>query len=132
MTPERSLICYAIAVASGVLGALGAQLLTAIETGDVVRALGREPVDLAAYWLVTLPVCYLVAGVLGYLGPVRSWRWIVTMMATQSLYTILVVGSGLSLWPLALVMTLVLCLPGFVTGAIGSMIRRRREATAHS
>ena len=77
-----------------------------------------------------LPICYAVAGVLGYLGPVRTWRWILTMIAVQSVYGILAAGSGLSLLPLAAAMTAVIALPGLVTGWLGGLIRRRRDAAA--
>lgn len=128
MTPERTFVCYALAIATGLLTALGTQLFAGIATGNYARAFTREPVDLGVYWLVALPVCYLVAGVLGYLAPVRTWRWILAMLAVQALYTLLVVGSGLSLWPLALVMYLVISLPGILTGWLGRLIRRCREA----
>jgi hypothetical protein len=130
MTPHRTSLCYTLAVAIALATAIGAQLLAGIASGDVARALGRELVDLDTYWLFALPVCYLAAGVLGWLGPVRTWRWIVTMVAIHSAYTILVVGSGLSLWPLALVMTAVIALPGVVTGWLGGLIRRRCAAAA--
>src|ERR671919_3212455 len=90
VTPERTFLCYKIAVATALLTAFGTQLVSGL--------------------------CYLVAGMLGYLGPVRTWRWIVTMIAIQSVYMVLSAGSGLSLWPLALVMTAVIMLPGILTG----------------
>jgi hypothetical protein len=130
MTPERTVLCYTLAVASALATALGAQLLAGIAGGDVARALGRELVDLGPYWLVSLPVCYAVAGVLGYIGPVRTWRWILTMIAVQSVYGMLAAGSGLSLLPLAAAMTAVMALPGLVTGWLGGLIRRRRDAAA--
>ena len=130
MTPERTVLCYAIAAATALASALGAQLLAGIATGDVARALGRELVDLPTYWLLALPICCAVAGVLGWLGPRRTWRWILTMIAVQSLYGILAAGSGLSLLPLALVMTAVMALPGLLTGWLGGLIRRRRDAAA--
>ena len=130
MTPERTVLCYTLAVASALATALGAQLLAGIASGDVARALGRELVDLPTYWLLALPICYAVAGVLGYLGPVRTWRWILTMIAVQSVYGILAAGSGLSLLPLAAAMTAVIALPGLVTGWLGGLIRRRRDAAA--
>lgn len=131
MTPQRTLLCYTIAVAIALSTALGTQLLAGIASGDVARAFARELVDLPTYWLVALPVCYLAAGVLGYLEPMRTWRWIVTMIAIHSAYTLLAAGSGLSLLPLALAMTAVICVPGLVTGWLGSLIRRRRDAAAH-
>ena len=132
MTPERTFACYAVAIAAGLLTAIGTQLAAGIASGDYALAFTREPVDLGVYWLVALPACYLVAGMLGYMGPVRTWRWIVTMLAIHALYTLISAGSGLSLWPLALVMYLVIAPPGILTGWLGGLIRRRRDATAHS
>jgi hypothetical protein len=127
MTPERSLLCYTIAVATAIATAVATQLLTGIAAGDIPRAFGRELVDLGLYWLLALPVCYLAAGVLGYLGPVRTWRWIFSMIAIHSVYMMLTAGSGLSLLPFALAMVVVISLPGLVTGWLGGLIRRYRE-----
>lgn len=128
MTPDRTLRCYTIAVVAALSTAFGTQLLSGIAAGAYAYAFRRELVDLPLYWLVMLPVCYLIAGVLGYMGPVRTWRWIVTMLAIHALYTLLSAGSGLSLWPLALVMYLVISLPGILTGWLGGLIRRTRDA----
>ena len=128
MTADRTLLCYMIAVAAGLATALGAQLLAGIAGGDVGRALASELVDLPTYWLFALPVCYAAAGVLGWLGPVRTWRWIAVMLAIHAAYMILATGSGLSLWPLALAMMAVIALPGILAGWLGGLMRRRRAA----
>jgi hypothetical protein len=130
MKPERTLLCYAIAAVTALASAIGAQVLAGILGGDMARGLRSELVDLPTYWLLSLPVCYVMAGVLGYLGPLRTWRWILTMIAIQSLYGILAAGSDLSLLPLALAMTVVIALPGILTGWLGGLIRRLREAPA--
>jgi hypothetical protein len=131
MTPDRTSLCYRIAAATALLTAIGAQLVVGIATGDTAHAFGRELVDLGTYWLGALPICYLVAGVLGYLQPVRTWRWIVTMVAVQMLYMAVTAGSGLSLLPFALVTIAVIALPGLATGWLGGLIRRR-AAAAHA
>ena len=131
MTPDRTLLCYMIAVATAFATAFGTQLLAGIATGDPARAFPRAGRS-GPYWLVALPVCYLVAGVLGYLGRCAPgagsspcWR---STRSTPSLSA----GSGLSLWPLALVMYLVISLPGIVTGWLGGLLRRRRDAAAQA
>jgi hypothetical protein len=128
MTPARTFACYALAIAIAALSVLGAQVWSGVASGDLSHAFRREPVDLAAYWLGALPACYLAAGALGYLGPVRTWRWIFTMIAVQAAYTLVVAGSGLSLLPFALGMMVVLSLPGLLSGWLGGMIRRRHDA----
>ena len=95
--------------------------------GDMARALQREAADVAPYWILGLPVCYVIAGFLGYFVPVRTWRWSVDMLATHSVCTMVLAGSGLSIWPLALV--LALALPGMLTAWLGGLAYRLRAAT---
>ena len=75
MPPERALLCHGLAVVTGVLTYLGALAIEGLAGGDLARAFAREAVDVGAYWYFALPACYLVAGLLGYLGPARTWRW---------------------------------------------------------
>jgi hypothetical protein len=42
--------------------------------------------------------------------------------------TILFTGSGLNLWPIALVFGLVLALPGILAGWLGAFVHRFRSA----
>jgi hypothetical protein len=128
MTPERTSLCYTIAVATALSTAIAAQLLAGILSGDVAHAFRRELVDLATYWLGALPVCYLMAGLLGYLQPVRTWRWIVIMIGVQALYMAVTAGSGLSLLPFAVIMIVTIALPGFITAWAGGLIRRHVAA----
>ena len=121
-------ICHALAVATGLSTYLGTLLIEGLASGDLARAAGREAMDLAAYWYFALPVCYLAAGVLGYLCPLRTWRWSLEMIATHSVCTLMLAGSGLSLWPLALIFALILALPGMLTGWLGGRVRRFRAA----
>jgi hypothetical protein len=121
-------LCHALAVVTGVLTYLGALALDGFMTGDMPRSFAREAIDTGPYWYVALPVCYLIAGLLGYLGRSRPWRWSLDMLATHAVCTLLLAGSGLNLWPLALVLSLILALPGILTAWLGALIRRRRSA----
>jgi Na+-translocating ferredoxin:NAD+ oxidoreductase RnfD subunit len=126
MPRRRAPLCHALAVATGLLTYLGALAIEGITSGDLTRALGREAVDTAAYWYFGLPVCYLVAGLLGYLGRRRSWRWSLDMLATHAVCTLLLAGSSLNLWPPTLVSALLLALPGILTAWLGSLAYRFR------
>lgn len=128
MPPERSLLCHALAVATGVVTFVGSLIIYGLAIGDMARAFQREVFDIAPYWYFGLPVCYLVAGLLGYLGPVRSWRWSLDMIGTHAVGTVLFTGSGLNLWPIALVFALGLALPGVLTGWLGALVHRFRAA----
>ena len=128
MPPERAALCHGLAVITGVLTYLGTVTIHGLASGDMARAFAREAVDLAPYWYFGLPVCYLVAGGLGYLGPVRTWRWSLDMLATHALCTLLLAGSSLNLWPLALIFALILALPGILSAWLGAIAYRRRTA----
>ena len=128
MPPTRAPLCHALAVTTGGLTYLGTLLIAGLAGGDMARALGREAVDLAPYWFFALPLCYLAAGVLGYLCPVRTWRWSLDMLATHWVCMLLFAGSDLSLWPLALVLALILALPGILTAWLGGLVHRFRAA----
>ena len=128
MSPERVLFCHAFAIVTGLVTFFGSLVVYAIATGDMAGALRREVFDIGPYWFFGLPVCYVAAGLLGYLGQVRSWRWSFEMIGTHGVATLLFTGSGLNLLPLALVFSLILALPGIVTGLVGAWVYRFREA----
>jgi hypothetical protein len=128
MPAERAPLCHGLAVMTGLVTYLGSLAIEGLATGDLARAVAREAVDVGPYWYFGLPVCYLVAGLLGYLGRVRSWRWSLDMLATHSVCTLLFAGSGLSLWPFALLLALVLALPGMLTAWLGALVYRSRTA----
>jgi hypothetical protein len=132
MPPERLLFCHALAVATGFFTFVGSLIIYGLGIGDMARALEREVFDIAPYWYFGLPVCYLAAGLLGYLGPVRSWRWSLDMIGTHMVGTILFTGSGLNLWPIALVFGLVLALPGILAGWLGAFVYRFRSALSQA
>ena len=50
------------------------------------------------------------------------------MLATHSVCTLVLAGSGLNLWPLALVLALILALPGMLTAWLGGLVHRFRSA----
>jgi hypothetical protein len=128
MPHARAPLCHALAVATGVLTYLGTLLIAGLAGGDLARAVGREAIDLAPYWFFALPICYLAAGVLGYLCPVRTWRWSLEMLAAHWVCTLVLAGSSFNLWPLALILTLILALPGVLTGWLGGFVHRFHSA----
>src|SRR5919106_1509780 len=99
----RTATCYVAAVVTGLMSSVGLLLFTGIMSGRVAETLRREAWDTDLYWLIGLPLCYLVAGVLGWFGPEHIWRWPLAMMATQALVMLLFSESGLSLLPLGLI-----------------------------
>jgi hypothetical protein len=124
MPPERSLFCHALAVATGLFTFVGSLIIYGLAIGDMARALEREVFDIGPYWYFGLPVCYLAAGLLGYLGPVRSWRWRLELIGTHMVSSLLFTGSGLNLLPLALLFGLALAIPGILTAWLGALVHR--------
>jgi hypothetical protein len=125
LRPTRTATSYVVSVVTGLMSSVGVLLLTGIMSGEVAKTLRREAWDTELYWLVGLPLCYLVAG---WLGPQRIWRWPLVMMATQVLVMLLPSRSGFSLLPLGLVLFAILALPGILTAWIGRCMRRFKDA----
>ena len=85
---------------------------------------GREAVDTAAYAPLGIPLMALAILALSYLFPQRPWRWTLSMAGGQ-MVAMLLTGSSLSLWPLAIVAMLFLSIPQFAAGFVGAYFARR-------
>lgn len=92
--------------------------------GLTIVAGGREAVDSAQYFPVGVPLMALAILAISYLFPQRPWRWTLAMAAGQ-MSAMVLSGSSLSLWPIAIVAMLVYSIPQFVAGAVGSYLARR-------
>jgi hypothetical protein len=111
ITRDDERVPYAVSAVSGLL---------------VVGAVGlftrrSEAIDDPAYYVLGIPVMCSVILLVSYRFPRRPWRWTASMAAGQAT-ALALGGSGLSLWPLALLFTTVCSIPQFVAGAIGSRL----------
>lgn len=86
---------------------------------------GREAIDTAAYFPVGVPLMVATIFAISYLFPTRPWRWTLSMAAGQML-AMLLAGSSLNLWPLAIIAMLVYSIPQFLAGMAGAQFGRRR------
>lgn len=82
-----------------------------------------EAWDSPAYWTITYPLSIVLAGTLGYLVPIRPWRWALTVMLAQ-LLTLTATAASFGLLPLGLVLFTILALPpvaaALVMGVVGT------------
>lgn len=85
---------------------------------------GKEAVDVDAYYSVGIPLLALAMLALGYVFPKQPWRWTLSMVAGQTA-AMLLTGSSLSLFPIAMVFMLVVSIPQFVAGFVGAYFGRR-------
>jgi hypothetical protein len=92
--------------------------------GLTIVAGGREAVDTAEYFPVGVPLMVVAIFAIAYLFPRRPWRWTVCMAAGQ-ISAMVLSGSSLSLWPLAIVAMLIYSIPQFVAGFVGALLARR-------
>lgn len=92
--------------------------------GLTIAAGGQEAVDTAEYFPIGIPLMAVAILAISYLFPNRPWRWTVSMAAGQMTAMILT-GSSLSLWPIAMVAMLIYSIPQFVAGFVGSRLARR-------
>jgi hypothetical protein len=112
--PGSDFFPYAASAAAGLVVCLG---LT-------ITAGGQEAVDTSAYLRIGVPLMALAILAVSYLFPTRPWRWTLSMAAGQMI-AMLLTGSSLSLWPLAVVAMLFLSIPQFVAGCVGAYLARR-------
>lgn len=114
MRPMTNAQAYAIAAATGA----GLWLAVMLISGR------REAWDSPLYWMAAYPAGIAVAGVLGYLAPVRPWRWSLALMSAQAV-TMTLAASSFGLLPLGLIMFGALSLPGAAVAAFAAAARRR-------
>jgi len=85
---------------------------------------GREAVDTAAYFPVGVPLMAAAIFAISYVFPERAWRRTLSMAAGQMAAMVLA-GSSLNLWPIAIIAMLVCSTPQFLAGWVGSALGRR-------
>lgn len=84
----------------------------------------REAWDAPGYFSVGIPLICVVSLALGYAAPKRSWRWGITPIAAQFVWTLLTQGFG-NLFPLGVLMFAVLALPPILTARLGAFLATR-------
>lgn len=119
MNRQTSLAIHATALSGGALLWLATAYLTA----------NQEAWDAPAYWAVTYPLALLLAVGLGYLAPVRVWRWGIEIMLAQFAVMMLASPTG-PLWPIGLVIMAVLAVPAVLAAWAGSKLRLHGTRTA--
>jgi hypothetical protein len=85
----------------------------------------REAWDSELYFTVGIPVLCLMAGVLGFVEPERSWRWGIVPLSGQCVWMLLTQGVG-NLLPLGLIVFGLFAIPPVMTAKLGAAIGRRR------
>jgi peptidoglycan/LPS O-acetylase OafA/YrhL len=117
MKENSSSLAYGIAIVAG----------TTLWVATSAVSGKREPWDTSIYWTVAYPVALALAGLLGYVFPERPWRWAVVVIFLQAA-VMLLAGSGLGLWPLALILLTILSLPAVALAKSAAKRRLRKEA----
>lgn len=109
-------------VALGTAAALGALVWIAIS----VWSLEVEAFDAEAYFTIGLPVIAIGCAVLGFLVPVRAWRYGVVAMGTHGLALVLIAASGteLSMLPVGLAILALIAIPMALAGEAGTRAHR--------
>ncbi|HZM00509.1 MAG TPA: hypothetical protein VFD43_09685 [Planctomycetota bacterium] len=105
----------ALALAAGV----------AVELGVTALSGRAESWDAPIYWKAGYPGLIAASAALGWLAPQRPWRWALAAMLGQFGTMMLRKGEA-SLWPLGLVLSLVLALPGMAAAQLLAGWRLRR------
>ncbi len=106
---------YAIAVVGGML-----LMFVAAEVSG-----RREAWDSGMYWTLFYPLSIAACGVLGYLFPVRPWRWALAFFLGQCCAMLLRNGELGNLFPLGLALFGILSLPGVAVATFGAKLKGR-------
>lgn len=86
----------------------------------IVAATGRnEAWDDGSYYLLGIPFMCFVAFVIGYIFPIKPWRWALWMAGGQAVGALLN-GSSLSLLPFAMVFMTIISIPQFIAARFGA------------
>jgi hypothetical protein len=83
-----------------------------------------EPWDTPGYWIVAYPLSIALAAMLGYVFPVRAWRWGLVLTLMQGVVMILG-GSGLNLLPIGLALLGILSLPAVAAASLAAKVSLR-------
>jgi|HigsolmetaAR201D_1030396.scaffolds.fasta_scaffold02947_8 hypothetical protein len=87
----------------------------------------NEAWDDGIYYSVGIPFMCVAAFAIGYLFPIRSWRWAACMAGGQALGALLS-GSSLNLLPLAMIFMTIISLPQFLAAFVGSKLSPRKAS----
>ena len=107
-------------------------LLVAAGGGALIWALivavtgKREAWDSSLYFSVGVPVVCVLAAMLGFVEPRKTWRWGVAPLAGQFACMLLLVGVG-NLLPVGLMVFGMLSIPPVIAAWLGGVIARRAQ-----
>jgi hypothetical protein len=98
---------------------------TVLWLGATIISGRREAWDSSFYWTVAYPAAVLCAAALGYLAPVRPWRWALVLMGAQAISLAVAAGS-FGLLPLGLILFGILALPAAGAASWAARLRLRQ------
>ncbi len=103
--------------------------LLAVVGGALVWALvatisgKREAWDSEWYFTLGIPAVCLLAAVLGYLEPIRPWRWGLAPNVGQLACMLVMQGVG-SMLPMGVILLAIMSIPAMITAWMGAAIGR--------
>jgi drug/metabolite transporter (DMT)-like permease len=115
---EKSIRTLYVALASGA----ALWIVTMAATGR------SEAWDSPWYWDVTYPLCIALAALLGYLTPVRPWRWGFAVIMIQLPVVMFTSGNSWNLLPLGIAAFLLMSLPAVAAAVAAARLRRWKDA----
>ncbi len=115
---ERSLRTLYLALAGGAV----LWIVTMAATGR------SEAWDSPWYWQITYPLCIAFSASLGYLNPLRAWRWGFAVIMVQLPVVMFTSGNSWNLLPIGVAVFLMMSLPAIAAAIVAARLRRWRDA----
>jgi hypothetical protein len=84
-----------------------------------------EPWDTHGYWSVAYPLSIALSAVLGYVFPIRAWRWGLLLTFMQA-GVMIIGGAGLGMLPIGLALLGILSLPAVAAASLAAKVSARR------
>lgn len=110
---SSDVLAYVLATVAGASLWLGTSALTG----------RREAWDASAYWSVAYPLGVALSAGLGFMNPVRPWRWGLVVMLAQAV-TLTFTAAGFGLLPLGLILFGILAVPPMIAARLAAWMRR--------
>jgi hypothetical protein len=91
----------------------------------------EDPQATNTYWFYGYPGIVLVCGVMAFVWPQRSWRWVAIFWVAHFITGLLTTSGDHNLLSIGVVLWVIFAIPCLIVGVLAAFVRRKfSDATA--